>query len=160
MPEACRLNAYSCRFKFLHLGSFLLFASYLCLLSNVRLLPFAEMEAAKQRALVRALATVCKQKEKEGASSLTPKGVINGSSKRKSKGKDDCPLNKGPALPTGDKPKKSSPPKLSRGASKGLMTVTGLVTQRIVRRLLTYKEHVVEMVESIIKETDLDPCAK
>ena len=40
------------------------------------------------------------------------------------------------------------------------MTSTGPVTQGTVRRLLTHKEHVFEMVESIIKETDLDPYAK
>ena len=33
------------------------------------------------------------------------------------------------------------------------------VTQRVVGLLLTHKEHAVEMVESIIKETDLNPCA-
>ena len=77
-PEAHRLNAYSRRRKFLHLGSFLLSASYLCLLINVRLLPFGEIEAAKQRALVKASAVACKQKEKEGASLLAPKGVIKG----------------------------------------------------------------------------------
>ena len=37
------------------------------------------------------------------------------------------------------------------------MTVTSLVTQGTIRRLLTHKEHTVEMVESIIKDTDLDP---
>ena len=37
---------------------------------------------------------------------------------------------------------------------------TSPVTQGTVRRLLTYKEHAVEMVESIIKETDLDPCVE
>ena len=36
----------------------------------------------------------------------------------------------------------------------------GPITQGAVRCLLTHKEHAVEMVESIIKETNLDPCAK
>ena len=40
------------------------------------------------------------------------------------------------------------------------MTVIDPVTQGTVRHLLTHKEHVVDMVESIIKETDLDPCAE
>ena len=40
------------------------------------------------------------------------------------------------------------------------MMATSPVTQGTVRRLLTYKEHAVEMVESIIKETDLDPCVE
>ena len=91
---------------------------YVCL-SNVRLLPFTEMEAAKQRALVRASAAAHKQKEKEGASSSTPKFVIKRFSNRKSEGKDDRSFKKGPAHPTGDKPKKSSPPKPSHGAGKG-----------------------------------------
>ena len=127
-PEAHRLNAYSHWRKFLHLGSFLPSSSYLCLLINVCLLPFEEMEAAKQRALVRVSAIVRKQKEKEGTFLLAPKGVIKGSSERKSEGKDDRPLKKGPAFPTGDKPKKSSPPKPRHRAGKGLMMATGPIT--------------------------------
>ena len=42
---------------------------------------------------------------------------------------------------------------------KGLMTSTGLVTQG-TRHLLMHKGYVVEMVESIIKETNVDPCAE
>ena len=37
---------------------------------------------------------------------------------------------------------------------------TGPVNQGIIHHLLMHKEHVVEMVESIIKETDLDPWAE
>ena len=40
------------------------------------------------------------------------------------------------------------------------MTATGPVTQGTVRRLLMHKEHAIEMVESIIKDVDLDPCAE
>ena len=40
------------------------------------------------------------------------------------------------------------------------MTTTGPVTQGTVRHLLTNKEHTFEMVESIIKDVDLDPCAE
>ena len=40
------------------------------------------------------------------------------------------------------------------------MMATGLVTQGTVRSLLTHKEHAVEMVQSIIKDTDLDPCTE
>ena len=36
----------------------------------------------------------------------------------------------------------------------------GPVTQGVVRHLLTHKENTIEMVELIIKETDLDPCAE
>ena len=118
------------------------------------------MEAERQRALVRASAAAHKQKEKEGTFSSTPKVVIKGSSKQNSEGKDDCPLKKGPALPIGDKPKKSSPPKPSHGAGKGLMTAIGPVTQGTVCHILTHKEHAVEMVESIIKEIDLNLCAE
>ena len=91
---------------------------------------------------------------------MAPKGVSKGSSKRKSEEKDDRPLKKGPVILVGDKQKKSSPPKPSHRVGKGLMTVTGLVTQGTVRRLLTHKEHVIEMIESIIKETDLDLCVE
>ena len=40
------------------------------------------------------------------------------------------------------------------------MTETSPVTQGTVCRLLTHKEHAVEMIESIIEDTDLDPCAE
>ena len=40
------------------------------------------------------------------------------------------------------------------------MMATSLITQGTFRHLLTYKEHAVEMVEPIIKDTDLDPYAK
>ena len=89
-----------------------------------------------------------------------PKGVTKGSSKRKNEGKDNRPLKKGLALPASNKPKKSPPPKPSHGADKGLMTTTGPITQGTVHFLLTHKKHTVEMVESIIKDTDLDPYAK
>ena len=39
------------------------------------------------------------------------------------------------------------------------MTGKGLVVLGAVRRLLTHKDHVVEMFDSIINEMDLDPCA-
>ena len=89
-----------------------------------------------------------------------PKVVGKGSSKRKNEGKDDNPLKKGPIIPVENKQKKSSPPKPSHRVGKGLMTTTGPVTQGTVRRLLTNKEHTFEMVESIIKDVDLDPCAE
>lgn len=139
--------------------SFRLLHTYACL-SNVHLLPFAESKTAKQRALVRASAVVRKQKEKEGDSSSTPKGITNGSSKQESEQKDNRPLKKGLAFPASGKPKKPSPPKPSHGAGKGLMTATSLVTQGTIHRLLTNKEHIIEMTGSIIKDTDLDPCAE
>ena len=83
------------------------------------------MESTKKQALVKASVAV---RKKKGASSSAPKGVTKGSSKRKSEGKDDLPLKKGPTLPAGDKPKKSSPPKPSHGARKGSMMAIGPVT--------------------------------
>ena len=119
------------------------------------------MEAARQKALVRALAVAHKQKEKVGASTSAPKVIGKGMSKRKSERKNDRPLKKGPSTPVGDKQlKQPLPPKPSQGVGKGLMTMTGPVTQGTVHRFLTHKEHVVEMVELIIKEMDLDPCVK
>ena len=38
--------------------------------------------------------------------------------------------------------------------------MSGLVTQGSDCRLLTHKEYAVEMIESIIKDTDVDPYAK
>ena len=90
-----------------------------------------------------------------------PKGVDKGTSKGKSDGKDDYPLKKGPSVLTVDKQLKLSlPPKPSHGAGKGLMTLAGSVMQGTICRLLTHKEHAVEMVESIIKETDFDLCVE
>ena len=40
------------------------------------------------------------------------------------------------------------------------MTATSPVIQGVVHRLVTHKEHVIEMVESIIKDIDLDPYAE
>ena len=61
--------------------------------------------------------------------------------------------------PLGEKqPKKPSPPKPSHGIGKCLMTALGPVTQRTCH-LLLHKGYA-EMVESIIKEMEVDPCAK
>ena len=40
------------------------------------------------------------------------------------------------------------------------MTTPGLVTQDPDRRLLTHKDYVIEMIESIINDKDVDPCAE
>ena len=77
---------------------------------------------------------------------------------RKNERKDDHPHKKGLGTPTGNKqPKQPSLPKPNHGIGKRLMSEKGLVAQGAIRRLLTHTELVVEMVESIIKETDLDP---
>ena len=118
------------------------------------------MEAMRQKALVRAAATSKKKKEKDEASLSAPKDDTKVTSKRKSKGKDYHPLKKGSVIPAGDKPKKSSPLEPSHGAGKGLMTSTSPVTQGTVCRLLTHNEHAIEVMESIIKDINMDPCAK
>ena len=117
------------------------------------------MEAGRQRALVRASIVGRKQKEKEGASTSAPKVITKGTSKNERK--DDRPHKKGSGTPVGDKQlKQPSSPKPSHGTGKGLMTTTSPITQGTIHRLFTHKEHIVEMVESIIKETNLDPCAE
>ena len=132
-------------------------------MSNSRLLSFTDMEAARQRALVRALATVRKkeknEKGKKGASSSTPKVIRKGVPKRKAERKDDRPLKKGLITPGNKQPKKLSPLKPSHGDGKGLMMAMGPITQGTYR-LLTHKGYAIKMVESIIKEMDLDPCTK
>ena len=40
------------------------------------------------------------------------------------------------------------------------MKMLGPITQELDRRLLTHKVYAVEMVESIIKDKDVDPCAE
>ena len=94
------------------------------------------------------------EKGKEGVLSSAPKVVEKGAPKRKV----DRPSKKA-SVTLGEKQlKKPSPPKPSHGTGKGLMTSLGPVTQGD-RRLLTHKGYVVEMVELIIKQTDVDPCA-
>ena len=128
---------------------------------NARLLSFTEMDAAKQRVRV---AVTCKKEEakktkgQEGTSSLVPKAVSKGSAKRKGDGEDDR-LPKKVAITLGDVYPKKSPPKPGRGASKGMMTSTGLVIEG-PRCLLTHKDYAVEKVQSLIKSTDVDPCVE
>lgn len=79
MHAARRLNTYSRQRKFLLLGFFFhLLHTYVCL-SNVRLLSFAEIEAAGQRVLVRV--STATRKQNEGASTSAPKVVTKGTSK-------------------------------------------------------------------------------
>ena len=62
--------------------------------------------------------------------------------------------------PVGEKqPKQPSPPKPNHGVVKGLMIGKGPITQGDVCHLLMHKDCAIEMVDPIIKETDLDPCA-
>ena len=101
-----------------------------------------------------------KAKRKEGASSSAPKAVRKGAPKRKADEKDDHPPKK-VSVTLGDKlPKKSSPLKLSHGAGKGLMPMSGPVTQGLDRCLPIQKDYTVEVIESIIKDKDVDPCTE
>ncbi|KAL0015042.1 hypothetical protein SO802_002111, partial [Lithocarpus litseifolius] len=105
------------------------------------------MDAARLRASVRPLAATRKKDEK-------------GKEERKADGKDDRPSKK-VSITLGDNPhKKPSPPKPSHGAGKGLMMTSNPITQGFVPYLLTHKEHVVEVTDSVIKDIDLDPCAE
>ena len=122
------------------------------------------MEVAIQRAQVKAAAAHRKEKQKakgkEGASSSAPKAVKKGMPKRKADEKDNRPSKKVTVTPRDKLPKKPSPLKLSHDIGKGLMTMSGPISQGLDRRLLTHKDYAIEMVESIIKEKDVDPCAK
>jgi len=91
------------------------------------------MEAARQRALVRAAVARKKEEEKkakgkEKVSLSAPKAAKKGAPKRKADGKDDRPSKKVSITPSDKLPKKSSPPKSSHRADKGLMTTSGPVT--------------------------------
>ena len=57
-------------------------------------------------------------------------------------------------------PKKPSPLKPKHGVGKGLMMMSGPVTQDPKRHLLTHKDYALEMMESIIRDKDMDPCAE
>lgn len=117
------------------------------------------MEAGRQRALVGKAAAAHKQHGL--ASGSTPKGANKATLKRKSEGKDDPPLKKGTGPFAGIPQQKTpSPPPLRHGASKGLMTGKGPVVLDPVCGLITYKDYAIEMITSIIKETDLDPCGE
>ena len=113
---------------------------------------------------MRASATACKKEEKrekgkEGVSLSAPKVIGNGAPKRKDEGKDNRLFKKAPVTPKEKQPKNLSPSKPGHGTGKGLMTALGPVTQG-TRCLLTYKGQVIEIVESIIREMDMDPYAK
>ena len=101
-----------------------------------------------------------KEKGKEGVSSSAPKVVGKGVPKKKADEKDDRPPKKVSAAPGDKLPKKSLPPKPSHGADKGLMMTSGPITQGSVHHLRAHKEHAVEVIKSIIKDTDMDPCVE
>jgi len=101
-----------------------------------------------------------KAKGKEGASSSAPKAVGKGAPKRKVDRKDDRQSKK-VFVTLGEKfSKKLSPPKPKHRANNGLMRTSYPVTQDPNRRLLAHKDYVVEMMESVIGDKDVDPCAE
>ena len=101
-----------------------------------------------------------KGKEKEVPSLLAPKAVSKGSAKRKGNGKDNHQSKKVSITPGEKLPKKPSPLKPKHGAGKGIMTTSSPITQDPNHRLLTFKDYALEMVKSIIKDKDVDPCAE
>ena len=111
---------------------------------------------------MRATATRKKEEEKakgkEGVSSSNPHTTSKGLAKRKADGKDDPPYKKVAVTP-GDVPSKRLSPKSSHGAGKRVMTSSGPVVEGPCC-LLTHKYYAVEEVKSLIKQTDLDPCAQ
>ena len=121
------------------------------------LITFSEMDIGKQRALVRKAAAACKQQEQ--ASRSAPNVGLKAILKRKPNTKDDHLSKKrmGPLI--GEQQQKaSSPPSPHHGVGKGLMTGKGPVGPNPVPKLVTHKDYAVEMVTSIIKETNLDSC--
>lgn len=122
------------------------------------------MEATRHRVLVRAVATgkkeVKKAKGKEEASSSALKAVSKGAPKRKADRKDDFPSKKVSVTPGEKLPKKPSPPKPKHGAGKGLMTTSSPVTLDPNHHLFTHKDYAIEMMESIIRDKDVDPCVE
>ena len=123
------------------------------------------MEVARLRAQVHASATQQKKKEEnkvkgDEASSSAQKAVGKGALKRKPDRKDDRPPKK-PSVIVGDKSlKKPTPLKTGHGVGKGLMTSSGPVAQGPNCRLLTHKDYAIEMVGSIIRDKDVNPCTK
>ena len=121
------------------------------------------MEATRLRAQVRATTAKRKDERKmkgKGVLSSAPKAFGKGASKRKADRKNNHPPKKA-FITTEDKSlKKPTPPKPSHGAGKGLMTSSSLVAQEPNPRLLTHKDYAIGVVESMIREKDVDPCAE
>ena len=96
----------------------------------------------------------------DGASSSAPKSIRKGAHKRKVDGKDDHPPKK-PSVTVGDKSsKKLTPLRIGHDVGKGLMTSLGPVAQGPDRRFPMHKNYAIEMVGSIIRDKDVDPCAE
>jgi len=123
------------------------------------------MEAARLKAQVRASAAQQKKKEEnkvkgDGASLSAPKAVGKGTHKRKADGKDDRPPKK-PSITVKDKSlKKLMSPETGHSVGKGLMTSSSPIAQGSDCHLLMHKDYAIEIVGSIIRDKDVDPCAE
>ena len=113
--------------------------------------------------MVRKLA-IARLKQQGAVSASTPKVVLSKAApRRKSTTKDDHPAKKATGQSTGVKrvdQQQKSPPPPYHGVGKGLMMAHGLVIPNPIQRLVSHKEYAIEMVNSIIKETNLDECGK
>ena len=106
---------------------------------------------------MRKAVAACKQEEQ--ASRSTPNVGHKAIHKRKPNTKDDRPSKKGTGPLIEEQQQKAlSPIPSCHEAGKGLMTRKGLVALDPIQRLVTHKDYAVEMVITIIKETNLDPC--
>lgn len=113
-----------------------------------------EIDEGRQRALVRKATATWKQQDQASRSTLNV--ALKATLKRKNNAKDDRPPKKATGSLIGEQQQKApSPPR--HGVGKGLMTEKGLIAPSPVQRLVIYKDYVVKMVTSIIKEMDLDP---
>ena len=88
------------------------------------------------------------------------RAIGKGTFKRKADEKDDFLLKKVSVTPGEKLPKKPSPSKSKHGVGKGLISTLGPITQEPDCHLLTHKDYAVEMMESIINDKDVDPCAE
>ena len=118
------------------------------------------MDIGRQRVVVRK-ATVTR-KQLEQVLRLAPNVALQATLKRKNNTNDDHSSKKGTGPLIGEQQQKASSPPLPphHKARKGLMVGKGPVTSGPVQRLVTHKDYAFEMVTSIIKKTDLDPCGE
>ena len=91
-------------------------------------------------------------------SSSIPKAISKGSAKRKTDGENDH-LPRKVVITPGDTYSKKSPPKLGPSTGKGMMTSTSPVIEGSCC-LFNHKDYAVEEVKTLIKPTDVDPCAE
>ena len=89
--------------------------------------------------------------------------LSNVSQKRKNTGDDERLAKKAsnPSICSDQvRTSKKTPELLRHGMGKGLMTSQGPVAPSTITLLVRNKQHTVEMIQSIIKDEDLDECSK